>query len=130
MGQDVRKRRVPKRLGGIDNGAVTLRAWSRACSSSKACCLSFSSILLKEMPVEDRELTALDRVDALQGARHRPPVSSGPSGRAGGARAPSGAYLVSAFSSLVFLPSREARCCSRASRRLLGAWNRRDEAAE
>lgn len=32
-----------------------------------------------------------------------------------------GAYLVSALSSLVFLPSREARCCSRASRRLLGA---------
>jgi hypothetical protein len=31
-------------------------------------------------------------------------------------------YLVSALSSLVFFPSREARCCSRASRRLLGAW--------
>lgn len=29
---------------------------------------------------------------------------------------------MSAFSSLVFLPSREARCCSKASSRLLGAW--------
>lgn len=33
-------------------------------------------------------------------------------------------YLLSAESSLVFLPSREARCCSRASRRLLGACGR------
>lgn len=61
---------LPKRFGGIKKGAVTLRAWSLACSSSKACCFSFSSILLKEMPVEDRELTALDRVDALQGTTH------------------------------------------------------------
>lgn len=38
--------------------------------------------------------------------------------------------MVSAFSSLVFLPSRDARCCSRASRRLLGAWNRQDGANE
>lgn len=53
-------------FGGINKQAVTFRAWSLACSSSRACCFSFSSILLKEMPVEDRELTALDRVDALQ----------------------------------------------------------------
>lgn len=59
-------RPLPKWFGGINKGAVTLRAWSLACSSSRACCFSFSSILLKEMPVEDRELTALDRVDALQ----------------------------------------------------------------
>lgn len=57
---------VPKWFRGINKQAVTFRAWSLACSSSRACCFSFSSILLKEMPVEDRELTALDRVDALQ----------------------------------------------------------------
>ncbi len=34
-------------------------------------------------------------------------------------------YLLSAESSLVFFPSREARCCSRASRRLLGACRRK-----
>lgn len=57
---------------GINQGAVTFRAWSLACSSSRACCFSFSSILLKEMPVEDRELTALDRVDALQNKEKAP----------------------------------------------------------
>lgn len=31
-------------------------------------------------------------------------------------------YLVAVESSLIFLPSREAKCCSKASRRLLGAW--------
>ena len=33
-----------------------------------------------------------------------------------------GANLLAADSSLIFRPSREARCCSRASRRELGAW--------
>ena len=31
-------------------------------------------------------------------------------------------YLLAAVESLTFLPSKEAKCCSRASRRLLGAW--------
>lgn len=57
-----------------------------------------------------------------------PPLSSRPLETL--IQANSGAYLVSAFSSLVFLPSREARCCSKASRRLLGAWNRQDTADE
>lgn len=117
---------VPKWFGGMNKRAVTLRAWSLACSSSKACCFSFSSILLKDMPVEDRELTALDRVDALQRARHMPPVSYRPLENPRKSWDNSGAYLVSAFSSLVFLPSKDARCCSKASRRLLGAWNRQD----
>lgn len=60
----------------INKRAVTLRAWSLACSSSKASCFSFSSILLKDMPVEDRELTALDRVDALQRRTHKFPFRS------------------------------------------------------
>lgn len=68
-------RPVPEWFGGINNGGVTFRAWSLACSSSRACCFSFSSIRLKDMPVEDSELTALDRVDALQGATRVPPVS-------------------------------------------------------
>lgn len=48
---------------------LTLRACSLACSSSKACCFSFSSMRLKDMPVEEREETALDKVDALQDTR-------------------------------------------------------------
>lgn len=31
-------------------------------------------------------------------------------------------YLLAAVESLTFFPSNEAKCCSRASRRLLGAW--------
>lgn len=31
-------------------------------------------------------------------------------------------YLLAAVESLTFFPSREAKCCSRASSRLLGAW--------
>lgn len=46
--------------------SVTLRACSLACSSSSACCFSFSSIRLNDIPVEEREETALDRVDALR----------------------------------------------------------------
>lgn len=76
------------------------------------------------MPVEDRELTALDRVDALRNKKkkrhHLPTLWEGNTRT----RADGGAYLVSAFSSLVFLPSKDARCCSKASRRLLGAWAR------
>lgn len=49
--------------------AFTFRACSLACSSSRACCLSFSSMRLKDMPVEERDDTALDRVDALQPRR-------------------------------------------------------------
>lgn len=49
--------------------SVTLRACSLACSSSRACCFSFSSMRLKDMPVLEREETALDRVDALQDTR-------------------------------------------------------------
>lgn len=37
---------------------------------------------------------------------------------------------MSALSSLVFLPSREARCCSRASRRLLGALQNKEGVRE
>lgn len=47
----------------------TLSACSLACSSSKACCFSFSSMRLKDMPVEEREDTALDKVEALQHTR-------------------------------------------------------------
>jgi len=95
----------------------TFRACSRACSSSSACCFSFSSMRLKDMPVVARVETALDRVDALQGGGVRHLYESLKEKDWGG----EGVYLVSALSSLVFLPSREARCCSRASRRLLGA---------
>ena len=35
-------------------------------------------------------------------------------------------HLLAAVESLTFLPSREARCCSRASNRLLGAWGQRN----
>lgn len=31
-------------------------------------------------------------------------------------------HLLAAVESLIFFPSREAKCCSKASRRLLGAW--------
>lgn len=51
----------PKRIK-----CVTLSACNLACSSSKACCFSFSSMRLKDMPVEERDETAFDRVDALQ----------------------------------------------------------------
>lgn len=69
-------RPVPKWFGRTKKRAVTFRAWSLPCSSSKACCRSFSSILLKDTPVEDRQLTALDRVDALQ--MHTSPVTFKP----------------------------------------------------
>lgn len=73
---------IPAVCGDLDHSevchssmkCVTLRACSLACSSSRACCFSFSSMRLKDMPVEDRDETALDRVDALQKGRLRRPV--------------------------------------------------------
>lgn len=44
----------------------TLRAFKRACSSSKAACFSLSSTLVKDMPVLAKDDTALESVLALQ----------------------------------------------------------------
>lgn len=57
--------------GDLSKKTVTLRACSLACSSSSACCFSFSSMRLNDIPVEEREETALDRVDALRDAQER-----------------------------------------------------------
>lgn len=122
------------------NSMKTLSALSRACSSSRAACFSLSSTLVKDIPVLASDDTALDRVLALQGNSDTDKAINnvqkamyewkesqrkvdiwGKDERNSEAVVGGLAYLLAAVESLTFLPSKEAKCCSRASRRLLGA---------
>jgi hypothetical protein len=70
-GESERDQTVRDRERSTMEGKCTFSALRRACSSSRAACFSLSSTLVKDMPVLAREETALERVLALDGQRHR-----------------------------------------------------------